>query len=76
MSTKVTESCPRCGTDTMPTDKAVACDSPYGTFPVKMWRYECASCEWTWTNLKQREHNAQAYSTSRRKAKMQNMGFL
>ena len=58
MSTKVTESCPKCGNSVMPTDKVMV----YGTVPCKTWRYECDKCGHVWANDMQREHNGREYT--------------
>jgi hypothetical protein len=33
-----------------------------------MWRYVCANseCGWVWSNVAQREHNAQVYKVARK----------
>lgn len=68
MSTKVAEACPRCGTSTMPTDKALVVNIQGADVPCKMWRYECEApdCGHSWSNPKQRDHNALAYKAARR----------
>lgn len=76
MSTKVLVPCPECATPTPPTDRAVPVDSPYGTFPVRLWRYVCQSCPWVWANDAQREHNDAEYRRQRKRAKLQGMHFL
>lgn len=61
MSNPVSETCPKCGDNTMPSDgqmkvyglKLVV--EPY----VNLWRYECG-CGWFWANLLQRQHNNRA----------------
>ena len=68
MSTKMFEDCPRCKSQSMPVDSPVACDYQYGTFPVRMWRYECPKCNWTWANEAQRKHNEHEYYKQRKRA--------
>lgn len=74
MATKFFENCPRCKHQTMPNDKVVAIDDTYGTIPVRMWRYDCPECLWTWSNLAQRKHNEQEYYKARKRAQ-QNTGW-
>lgn len=58
MSTKVAESCPKCGTAVDPTDKVVVY---FKVVPCRTWRYECV-CGHVWANDLQRDHNEREYN--------------
>lgn len=65
--TTVREYCPECGIETASIDRAIAIDSAYGEFPVRLRRYAC-SCGWVWANEAQRKHNEGAYRKARKAA--------
>lgn len=54
MSTKVPEKCPECQKSNMPTDTVIVVRG----LPLRLWRYHCEDCGWTWANPLQREHNS------------------
>ena len=64
MSTKVAEHCPNCGHSNMPIDTLVIVKKSSvreDDIPLRLWRYHCEDCGWTWANDLQREHNDKEY---------------
>lgn len=50
----------------MPIDKPIVTEYNGRDVVWRPWRYECDDCDWTWTNLEQRNHNAEAFRRSRK----------
>jgi hypothetical protein len=76
MATKIPEICPKCNTECMPNDKPVMYTERWGSFPVRIWNYDCSNCGWTWANELQRKHNEQEYYKRRKESKFQSGGWI